>query len=50
MNSSSVVLEGSLDVSFGKRVPVDLRALEQYALFPGQIVGLEGSNPTGMGM
>ena len=47
MNSSSVVLEGSIDVSYGKRVAVDLRAVDKYALFPGQIVGLEGTNPTG---
>ena len=47
MNSSSVVLEGSIDVSYGKRVAVDLRAVDKYALFPGQIVALEGTNPTG---
>ena len=47
MNASSVVLEGSLDVSYGKRVSVDLRALDKYALFPGQIVAFEGTNPSG---
>ena len=47
MNASSVVLEGSIDVSYGKRVSLDLRALDKYAFFPGQIVALEGTNPTG---
>ena len=47
MNASSVVLEGSLEVSHGKSVQVDLKMLERYALFPGQIVALEGTNPTG---
>ena len=47
MNSSSVLLEGSLELSNGKTVSVDLKLLERYALFPGQVVALTGTNPTG---
>ncbi|KAK3595488.1 hypothetical protein CHS0354_021584 [Potamilus streckersoni] len=47
LNAKSVLLEGSIDTSAGKCVPVDLSQLKEYALFPGQIVAFEGNNSTG---
>ena len=47
LNAQSVVLEGSQDVSSGCQVPVDLSQLSQYALFPGQIVAMQGTNSSG---
>lgn len=49
MNSTSVQLEGGRD-SNGRRVHLDLSALPAYALFPGQIVLVEGVNSTGRKM
>eukprot|EP01104_Vermistella_antarctica_P000044 TRINITY_DN1003_c0_g1_i2.p1 TRINITY_DN1003_c0_g1~~TRINITY_DN1003_c0_g1_i2.p1 ORF type:complete len:407 (+),score=95.70 TRINITY_DN1003_c0_g1_i2:399-1619(+) len=46
ISSSSVVLEGSRDrVPF--RVRLDLRDIDEYSLFPGQIIAAEGVNSTG---
>lgn len=51
MNATTVLLEGSQATSGGARVEVDLRHLKQdYSLFPGQIVTLEGHNTTGRSM
>lgn len=47
LNSASVLLEGSRDVSGGDAVPVDLSQLSEFSLFPGQIVGVRGVNTTG---
>merc|ERR1719347_1847142 len=47
LNSCSVVLQGSLDMSGGATVPLDLSQASQYSLFPGQVVALDCSNPTG---
>lgn len=47
LNPKSVVLEGSIDTSSGKTIPVDLSQLKEYALFPGQIVAMTGHNSTG---
>jgi len=47
LNSNSVVLQGSLDWSAGATVPVDLSQAAQYSLFPGQVVAVDCSNPTG---
>ena len=47
MNSKSVVLEGSIDMSAGSMMPVDLSQLNKYALFPGQVVAMNGHNSTG---
>lgn len=47
LNAKSVLLEGSVDMSAGKTIPVDLTQLKEYALFPGQIVAFEGNNSTG---
>lgn len=47
LNAASVVLEGSRSVSFGRTIKLDLSNLRQYALFPGQIIAVQGVNPTG---
>jgi DNA polymerase alpha subunit B len=47
LNPKSVVLEGSIDTSSGKTIPVDLSQLKEYALFPGQVVAMAGHNSTG---
>ncbi|XP_053377619.1 DNA polymerase alpha subunit B-like isoform X1 [Mercenaria mercenaria] len=47
LNPKSVVLEGSIDTSSGKTIPVDLSQLKEYALFPGQLVAMAGHNSTG---
>ncbi|KAL4238917.1 DNA polymerase alpha subunit B [Mactra antiquata] len=47
LNAKSVVLEGSIDSSSGKTIPVDLSQLKEYALFPGQVVAMTGHNSTG---
>ncbi|XP_067008644.2 DNA polymerase alpha subunit B isoform X2 [Anabrus simplex] len=46
LNSRSVLLECSRDLSTGSTVPVDLTQVPQYSLFPGQIVALRATNPT----
>ena len=47
LNSNSVVVHGSLDWSAGAPVPVDLSQAPAFSLFPGQVVALDCSNPTG---
>lgn len=47
LNSASAVLEGSAEFSGGARVKLDLKKLPKFSIFPGQVVGVEGENPTG---
>lgn len=48
LNPSSVLLEGARGhPSFGISVPLKLTSVSSYALFPGQVVAVEGTNPTG---
>jgi len=47
LNEASVLLEGSGAASDGHRVRLELRDLPRFALFPGQAVAVEGSNPSG---
>ncbi|KAI9271661.1 DNA polymerase alpha/epsilon subunit B-domain-containing protein [Phascolomyces articulosus] len=47
LNDKSVMLETSRDIGMGKRIRLDLGKVQNYALFPGQIVGVEGTNNTG---
>ena len=50
LNATAVVLEGSRLFSGGRRVELDLRALPQFAVFPGQIVLVRGINSSGRKM
>ncbi|XP_071833082.1 DNA polymerase alpha subunit B-like isoform X2 [Apostichopus japonicus] len=50
LNPQSVLLEGSVETSAGKRVPLKLTEVNNYSLFPGQIIALEGINSTGSHM
>ena len=43
----SVVLEGDRIHSFGRSVHVDLCDLNNYSLFPGQLIAMRGVNPSG---
>merc|ERR1719167_242412 len=47
LNAVSVLLEGSREVSIGNTVPLDLSNLQEFSLFPGQVVGVRGVNTTG---
>lgn len=47
LNTASVLLEGTKQLSSGLRVKLDLSKLNQYSIFPGQIVAVKGVNPTG---
>ncbi|XP_039257400.2 DNA polymerase alpha subunit B-like [Styela clava] len=47
LNSQSVLLQGDRGISSGKYVAIDLSQLEEFSLFPGQIVAMQGINPTG---
>ncbi|NXH15011.1 DPOA2 polymerase, partial [Bucco capensis] len=50
LNAVSVLLQGDREHSAGAQVPLDLSELQEYSLFPGQIVALEGTNSTGRRM
>lgn len=54
INHTSVLLEGSRDYSGGTRINLDLSELksgkQSFSLFPGQIVAVEGMNPSGRKM
>jgi DNA polymerase alpha subunit B len=47
LNNSSVLLEGCVDDSNGRRVHLDLKDISSYSLFPGQIVLVQGVNSSG---
>ena len=47
LNPQSVLLEGSMRHSQGARVRLDLSQSPAYRLFPGQVVAVHGSNPSG---
>jgi DNA polymerase alpha subunit B len=47
LNAASVVLEGSRETSNGARVMLDLSGIEEFSMFPGQIVAAKGTNTTG---
>ncbi|KAI9313261.1 DNA polymerase alpha/epsilon subunit B-domain-containing protein [Dichotomocladium elegans] len=47
MNIKSVVLETSRALGMGRRVLLDFNRINQYSLFPGQIIGVQGVNNTG---
>ncbi|KAK2636699.1 hypothetical protein Ddye_031491 [Dipteronia dyeriana] len=47
LNDKSVLLQSSVARSGGQRVRLDLHKLDQFSFFPGQVVGIEGYNPSG---
>eukprot|EP00873_Tetraselmis_striata_P017967 jgi/Tetstr1/438231/TSEL_002883.t1 len=47
LNEQSAMLEGSMQHSGGASVKLDLSKVPSYSLFPGQVVLVEGTNPTG---
>lgn len=47
LNDKSLYLETLRTGGIGQRIPLDVSALAEFSFFPGQIVVLEGSNPTG---
>lgn len=47
LNVGSVVLECARSIAGGKSVYLNLRQLEKYSLFPGQLVALCGTNHSG---
>ncbi|CAD5119859.1 DgyrCDS8443 [Dimorphilus gyrociliatus] len=47
LNSSTVLIQGSLETSGGRCCKLDLSNLNKYSLFPGQIVAFEGVNNNG---
>ncbi|EEF47552.1 DNA polymerase alpha subunit B [Ricinus communis] len=47
LNEKSVLLQSSIEHSGGQRVHLDLHNLSQFSIFPGQIVAIEGHNPSG---
>ncbi|XP_058072274.1 uncharacterized protein LOC131221141 [Magnolia sinica] len=47
LNEKSILLQGSVEHSGGQRVRLDLQKLNRFSLFPGQVIGIEGHNPSG---
>ncbi|KAK9916416.1 hypothetical protein WJX75_002324 [Coccomyxa subellipsoidea] len=47
LNASSLLLEGTLKHSQGASIKLDVSKLPAYRLFPGQVVGVLGLNPSG---
>ncbi|TKY47740.1 DNA polymerase alpha subunit B [Spatholobus suberectus] len=47
LNEKSVMLQSSIEHSGGECVRLDLQRLSHYSIFPGQVVGIGGHNPSG---
>ncbi|KAL3835659.1 hypothetical protein ACJIZ3_010395 [Penstemon smallii] len=47
LKEKPVLLQSSVEHSGGQRVRLDLQKLNQFSIFPGQVVGVEGHNPSG---
>ncbi|CAJ2668014.1 unnamed protein product [Trifolium pratense] len=47
LNEKSVMLQSSIEHSGGECVRLDLQRLSHYSVFPGQVVGIGGHNPSG---
>ncbi|GFQ07420.1 DNA polymerase alpha subunit b [Phtheirospermum japonicum] len=47
LKEKPVLLQSSVEHSGGQRVRLDLQKLNHFSIFPGQVVGIEGHNPSG---
>ncbi|KAK9108413.1 hypothetical protein Syun_024424 [Stephania yunnanensis] len=47
LNDKSILLQGSVEHSGGQQVRLDIQKLPKFSFFPGQVVGIEGHNPSG---
>ena len=47
LNASSLLLQGTNETCSSVTVPLDVAQVREYSLFPGQVVAVEGTNPTG---
>ncbi|KAI4343365.1 hypothetical protein L6164_010722 [Bauhinia variegata] len=47
LNEKSIMLQSSFEHSGGQRVRLELQQLSHFSIFPGQVVGVEGNNPSG---
>ncbi|XP_054806485.1 uncharacterized protein LOC129309119 isoform X2 [Prosopis cineraria] len=47
LNEKSLMLQSSAETSGGQRVRLELQQLSHFSVFPGQVVGIEGHNPSG---
>lgn len=47
LNAASVLVEGCLEAGKRSVAQLDLSHVKDFSLFPGQIVGIKGTNPTG---
>ncbi|GER47328.1 DNA polymerase alpha subunit B [Striga asiatica] len=47
LKDKPVLLQSSVEHSGGQRVRLDLQKLDQFSIFPGQVVAVEGHNPSG---
>ncbi|KAK9076199.1 hypothetical protein SSX86_004532 [Deinandra increscens subsp. villosa] len=47
LKEKPIMLQSSVEHSGGQRVRLELQKLEQFSIFPGQVVGVEGHNPSG---
>ena len=50
INKTAVMLEGSRHEAGGTRIHLNVDELKSYSMFPGQVVGVEGLNPSGRKM
>ncbi|KAG6525019.1 hypothetical protein ZIOFF_014971 [Zingiber officinale] len=47
INEKSILLQGSIKHSGGQCVRLDLQKLPYFSFFPGQVIGVDGHNPSG---
>ncbi|XP_022734880.1 DNA polymerase alpha subunit B-like isoform X2 [Durio zibethinus] len=47
LNDKSILLQSSVEHSGGQHVRLELNKLSHFSVFPGQVVGIKGHNPSG---
>lgn len=47
LKEKPVLLQSSVEHSGGQRVRLDLQKMSQFSIFPGQVIGIKGHNPSG---